>query len=322
MKLFKETYSSVIILTVILIVVFVVMTIVNPERFLSMANLQSMAFQIPELGLFALAMFVAILSGGINLSIIGAANVAGIAGAVVLKSLVHGHGGVVLAIVASIAVILAVSLLVGLINGFLIGYAGVSAILATLATMTVLTGLSITITKGGAISGFPKPFLFIGNGDIFGVPMPFIIFIICAAVVALALRKSRLGFNMYMIGSNERATLFSGINNSVVLLKVYLLSGFLSGLAALVMVSRFNSAKASYGLSYLLLSVLVVLLGGASAYGGTGNVLGIVVALFLMQLFSSSFNLMGFSTFLTTAIWGMVLVFVMMVRGFMGSREG
>jgi simple sugar transport system permease protein len=186
----------------------------------------------------------------------------------------------------------------------------------------VLTGLSITITKGGAISGFPKPFLFIGNGDIFGVPMPFIIFIICAAVIALILRKSRLGFNMYMIGSNERATLFSGINNSVVLVKVYLLSGFLSGLAALVMTARFNSAKASYGLSYLLLSVLVVLLGGASAYGGTGNVLGIVVALFLMQLFSSSFNLMGFSTFLTTAIWGMVLVFVMMARGVMGAKEG
>jgi len=300
-----------------MVVVFVIMSAINPTRFLRPYNFQSMAFQIPELGLFSLAMFIAMLTGGINLSIIASANVAGIVGAILLKSLITpetGATGVALGMVTAIAVIIAVSLLIGLINGFLVAYAGISAVLATLSTMTFLGGLSITITKGGAISGFPKPFLFIGNGLLFGIPMPFIIFMSCALAVSFFLKYTRTGFCIYMLGSNETATRYSGINNKKILIGVYMISSLLSGLAGFVMISRFNSAKASYGLSYLLLSILVILLGGVSAYGGKGNVLGILIALLTMQFLSSGFNLLGFSTFLTTAIWGTVLVLVMMFR--------
>jgi simple sugar transport system permease protein len=324
MKVLKERYTSLVVLAIIMTVVFAIMSAINPTKFLRVSSFQSMAFQIPELGLFSLAMFIAMLSGGINLSIIASANVSGIVGAIVLKSLLTakiGGIGVELSILVAITVIISISVIIGLINGLLVGHAGISAVLATLGTMTLLEGLSITITKGGAISGFPKPFLFIGNGFLSGIPMPFVIFIFCALAVSFYLKKTRIGFSIYMIGSNETATLYSGINNNRILINVYMISGLLSGLAAIVMISRFNSAKASYGLSYLLLSILVILLGGVSAYGGTGNVLGILIALFILQFFSSGFNLLGFSTFLTTAIWGTVLVLVMMSRVFISRAE-
>ena len=157
----------------------------------------------------------------------------------------------------------------------------VSPILATLGTMILLNGLAIVLTKGYVISGLPKPVRFVGNGLILGIPMPVIIFALCAAVMALILNRTPLGVNIYMIGSNPTATYFSGVNNTSILLKTYLISGLYSGIAAIIMISRFNSAKADYGESYLLMTVLASVLGGTNPYGGFGKVSGLVIALII-----------------------------------------
>jgi len=146
------------------------------------------------------------------------------------------------------------------------------------------------------------------------VPVPLIIFLAAAGVIAVILNNTPLGTRIYLIGSNPVATFFSGVNNRSVLMRTYIISGILSGVAAVVMISRFNSAKADYGESYLLLTVLASVLGGVSAAGGFGRVSGLVLSLVILQMISSGLNLMGVSNFLTLALWGVVLIVVMVIK--------
>jgi simple sugar transport system permease protein len=104
------------------------------------------------------------------------------------------------------------------------------------------------------------------------------------------------------------------VNNRRVLLKTYLLSGIYAGIAAIIMMSRFNSAKADYGESYLLMTVLAAVLGGTSAAGGFGKVSGLVLALIILQVVSNGLNLMQVNNFLTIAIWGIILILVMVTN--------
>jgi len=266
-------------------------------------------------------MMLALLSGGLNLSIIATANLSGLTIAFLLTRYIPGSHGLawvgiqVLAITAGFAV----AVLVGLLNGFVIAYLGVSPILATLGTMTLCKGLAIGLSRGNVISGFPEPIVFIGNGTVFGVPFALIVLAFCALPVALVLNATPFGAKVYMIGSNEKATRYSGVNTRAVILKLYVLSSLLAGVAAVVMLARFNSANAAYGESYLLVTILAAVLGGIDPFGGFGKVGGLLLALIILQVISSAFNLLNLSQFLTLAIWGGILIAVAAVPHFAGK---
>jgi simple sugar transport system permease protein len=166
-------------------------------------------------------------------------------------------------------------------------------------------------TKGYVISGLPEAVRFIGNGTLAGVPFATVLFLLAAVLLGTLLNRTPLGFHIYMIGSNPTASYFSGVNNRAVLLRTYLISGLYAGLAALIMISRFNSAKSGYGASYLLVTVLASVLGGVSAAGGFGRVSGLIIALIVLQIVSSGFNLLRVSAFLTIAFWGLIIILVM-----------
>jgi len=261
---------------------------------------------------------VVMITGGINLSIIATANMAGITAALILKSM---EASPVLGFLLAFLACIAVSGSIGLFNGVLVAYIGITPILATLGTMTLFNGVAIVITKGYVISGFSPLVLYIGNGSLLGVPFPLLIFIFSALIMSVILGKTRTGFSMYMIGSNSIATKFSGINNAKVLIKTYLISGLFSGFAAMVMISRFNSAKSGYGNSYLLVTILASVLGGVNSDGGFGKVSGVVIALVTLQVLSSGFNLLRVSSFLTTAIWGFVMIAVMVINHIIDTNK-
>jgi simple sugar transport system permease protein len=301
-------------LTLVLVLIALLVTfglLIGPPFFTS-STLQSMAFQMPELGILSLAMVVALLAGGLNLSIIATANLCGLAMGYILTRFVPGTEGATWVAWQIVAIFagLGVAAVVGLVNGFVIAYLEVSPILATLGTMTLCKGLAIGMTHGNVISGFPEPIVFLGNGTVLGVPMALIVFALCAIPVAVTLGRSPFGAKIYMIGSNERATRFSGIDTRRVTLSVYLFSSLLAAVAAIVMMARFNSANASYGESYLLVTILAAVLGGVDPSGGFGKIGGLVLALVILQLISSAFNLLNFSQFLTLAIWGALLIAV------------
>ncbi len=311
------------ILLAVMVMVILLMWGLTKEDFMSLGNFQSMAYQLPELGILTLAMMIAMLTSGINLSIIATANLSGIVMALILTKVFPAESAftnspwlVIIAIVAG----LLIAAIVGMINGFLIAVLDISPILATLGMMITITGVSLVLTEGYVISGFSPAMLSIGNKAILGVPVPMLIFLSAAGLMALILNKTPLGTRIYLIGSNPVACFYSGVNNKSVLFRTYIISGIYSGLAAIVMISRFNSAKADYGESYLLLTVLAAVLGGVSAAGGFGKVSGLIISLIILQFISSGLNLMGISNFLTLALWGIVLIFVMIVKHISENR--
>ena len=304
------------ILVIALLLIILSLFIFFPGRVLTANNFESMAFQLPELGILSLAIMITMLSGGINLSIIATANMAGIVSAFIMTRMITESmtGSPIPIILLAILAGWLVSLLIGIFNGVLIAYIGVSPILATLGTMTLVGGISILVTKGYVVSGFPEEYQYLGNGIFLGIPIPFLIFLGLAILVSILLRRTPFGIANYLIGSNETATRFSGINVNRTLVITYALSGLLCGIASTIMISRFNSAKAGYASSYLLITILISVLGGVDPYGGFGKISGLVLALFILQLVSSTFNFLGLSSHLTIAIWGLLLLITIGLR--------
>ena len=273
-------------------------------------SLRAMALQVPQLGLLSLAMMIAMLSGGLDLSIIAVADFSALVSGYLLTHAMPAHPGplAVAAEIAALGVGLLCASLIGALNGAIVAYLDVSPILTTLGTMTMVKGLSVGLTHGGVISGFPPLVLFLGNASLLGIPVALIILLLVAWPVAVLLNRSPFGNLVSMIGSNAEAVRYSGVDTRRVLVRIYVLSGLLAGLAGVIMMARFNSANASYGESFLLVTVLAAVLGGIDPSGGFGRVSGLLIALAILQLISTSFNLLGLSEFLTLTIWGATLV--------------
>ena len=311
-------------LPLILLIVITIMTAATSGRFFTPSNFNALASQLPELGLLSLAMMIVMLTSGINLSIISTANLVGVVMALMLTRLfpVGGSGSsTFLFVTITIAAGLLLSLLLGFANGFLVAYAGIPSVLATLGTMILYEGFTLAITKGYVISGLPEMFVSISNSKIVGIPYALLIFVIAAILMSLVLRRRPFGRKLYIVGSNETAASFSAVNTRRILLITYMLSSLLCGIAAIIMLSRFNSANARQGSSILLLTVLIAVLGGTDPNGGFGNVLGLVLSMLILQCITSGLNLIGISSFITLALWGFMLILAIAYRHFRTRRQ-
>lgn len=300
-------------LAVIAVAVFVLMAALSPDRFLSLQNLTSMAFQFPEFAILALAMTLTMLTGGIDLSVVGVANLSAIVAALIMTQLTGSSDGTVVFVVALCAA-LAVGMAAGLFNGLLVAKLGLPAILATLGSGLIFTGFAIALTGGSAVMGLPAAAAWIGNSTILGIPTPLILFALLAVGLSLVLTRTAFGVKVRMFGANPLAARFAAMNIDAMLIKVYVASGTLAAIAGMVVMSRANSAKADYGSSYLLLAVLIAILGGVNPYGGYGKIIGAVLAVLSMQFLSSGLNMVGVSNFARELIWGSLLIFVMIVN--------
>lgn len=316
MKLLKQAHAAIgsetLFLLGALLAVFVGFSWTTP-LFLTASNFGSMAFQLPVLGLLTLAMMVPILSGGLNLAIVVQANISGLALAAVLIEFggpEAGSGAFVIGVLAA----LTVGALSGFLMGLVVAYLGAHPILVSLAMMIFLRGLGEFLTKGGDISDFPPFMETIGHGSLWGVPIPLLVFLAVAVVWHIMLRHSKHGFSVYMIGSNIKASEYSGINTRRTLTMIYTLSGVVCAIAGILMAARFNSVRVGHGEALLLVTVLACFLGGLDPFGGFGRVVPVVLALCTLQALSSGLNLIGANQHLSTAVWGLFLIGVMALR--------
>ncbi|MEM1428703.1 MAG: ABC transporter permease [Pseudomonadota bacterium] len=304
-------------LLIIAVAVFGLMSALSPDRFLSAQNMTSMAFQFPEFAILALAMTLAMMTGGIDLSVVGVANLSAVSAALLLANVAGpeatGAAGVFW---LGLAILLALSIgaAAGFINGVLVAKFGLPPILATLGAGLVFTGLAVAFTGGSAVMGFPTAIAVIGNETVFGVPVPLILFAVLAYALHVLLTRTPFGLKVTMFGANPRAAFFAALDIDRIILKVYTIAGMFSAVAGLVIMSRANSAKADYGSSYLLLAVLIAVLGGVNPYGGYGRVIGVILAVLSMQFLSSGLNMLGVSNFARELIWGALLIFVMVIN--------
>jgi len=312
-KEFKSKHSSEVALAFIFIGIFALMGVLSPDKFLSVNNFKTMAFQMPEFGLMALAMMIAILTGGINLSITTGAALSSIVAAFILSS-EFSQNNQVLGVILALCACMLVSCLTGVFNGYVVAYIGVAPMLVTLGTKTLFEGLGLNFTRGGSISGFPEIYSEFGNGSVLGIPIPMILYIVVVIISYYVFERSAWGTEVYMVGCNETATRFSGVNTKKTLLKVYIYSGVMAGLASILISSRYNSAKTDYGSSYMMQSVSAVVLGGTNIAGGHGTVAGTVIAVAIIQVVSTGLNILGVNRYIIDIITGGILIVVLAFR--------
>lgn len=233
-----------------------------------------------------------------------------------------------LALVIPLAILgaLIVGSICGLFNGFLVSRIGITPILATLGSGAIYTGLSFVITGGPAIT--TTQLALIGNGSLLGLPIPMIVFILGVVAFVVILNRTVFGFNVYMLGTNPTAALFSGINSDSVLMRTYWLAGLIGGVAGIIFLARTNSAKPDFGASFILLTVLIAILGGVSYTGGFGTISGLVLAVLSIQFLSTGLNMLMLEWFPSSAAiffrqfaWGGLLLAVMVLNTYTEKRR-
>jgi simple sugar transport system permease protein len=316
--------------TLLLIGVFVVLVPffgLSNKSFLTTRSITSMAFQLPEIGVLSMAMMVTMLIGGINLSVNATANLAAvIAGTFLVKSLPQGADSntIALYIAGTILIAILVGLITGVINGFLVGYIGAPSILATLATLTFFTGISAGFTRGRTVTGFPDQFEIIGSKTLLGLPIPFLVFVVVSIIVYILLDHTTFGFKARMLGSNEIASKFSGIDNKDINMKVYILSGIVSSISGILIMSRTMSAAYMYGTtSYVLLTILIAVLAGVIP--GFGNVLNVFITVLILQILSTGPHMLlagvPGSSFFKDFSWGVLLILIFVINYYARGRK-
>ena len=299
-----------VILTAACIVFF---TIMKPS-FLSPGTFGAITRQIPEIGLFSMAMMLPMLVGGIDLSVIASANLGSILMSMFITSKIEKGDENVPVVICGILICLIVCTAVGLLNGIIVAVFRIPAMLVTLGVQMALTGISLGITRGGTLSGYPESFVSIGNGTVLGIPNQFLIFVIAAAVLIVVLQMTPFGTKIRMYGSNATAVIFSGVSDHSLLILTHTLSGFYVGLAAVIMCSRLTSASAGAGANYLMRAILIAVLGGVDPNGGRGKVAGILWAVLLFQCMATGLNILRVNSYVVIALYGVILLVSVFAR--------
>lgn len=280
-------------------------------NFVDPYNLQSMASQVPELGLLAIGVMLAMIAGngGIDLSGIALANLAAVCAGVLVPHWVDAGEAPLLFTFALVGVALTVGLLGGLVNGLLIAYAGLTPILCTLGTQLLFAGLAVVLSGGSAVRiGFIEPLDFLGNGLVLGIPFCFGLFVAIALAIGVWLRHSPFGVRLFLMGTNPKAARYAGVPQQRMLLTVYTLCGVLASVAGLVIAARSSSVKWDYGNSYVLIAILIAVMAGVRPEGGHGRMLCLLLSATALQFLSSTFNFLEVSSFFRDCTWGLMLL--------------
>lgn len=324
----KNRHISRLVIMIVLWMAFMAITRFN--KFYTLANVQTMAAQFPEFGLMALGAMLCMITSGIDLSSVGIANVTSILMAMFMKSCVNDEGTmpkIYILLVFVMAIL--IGMLCGAFNGVLISKVKIPPILATLGVNQLLTGVSMVVTNGNAVSSLPMVYSETINNKILKVvpgkrgtmqgliPVQLIFFVVVAVLVWFLLTRTSYGKKLYMIGTSENVARFSGIKVDWVLIKTYALSGICAALGGMIMLANYNSARSDYGSVYTLQCILIVVLGGVSPNGGRGKISGVLLAIVLLRLLETGINRFPqISSYYITLIWGAVLLLVMVLNYF------
>ena len=291
-----------------LVLLIAIVSILNPS-FLSPKNIMNILRQTSVNAVIAAGMTFVILTGGIDLSV---GSILGISGAVCASLLVSGQN-VIIAVMAA----LIVGAIVGFINGFIISKGKLQPFIATLATMTLLKGLTLVYTNGNPITlgsnELAMKFGKIGGGTIIGIPTPAMIMIIVFMVCYYILHNTKMGRYTYALGSNEEATKLSGLNTDKIKIWVYTISGVLASVAGIIITSRLYSAQPTAGSGYELDAIAAVVLGGTSLNGGKGKITGTIIGALIIGVLSNALNILDVSSYYQTMVKGAVILLAVLL---------
>lgn len=289
-----------------LIVLVLFVTALNPS-FIRLSNLFNLLRQVSINALLAFGMTFVIITSGIDLSV----------GSILALSSALTAGMIASGIPSSLAIIfgLLIGGVMGFANGFFITKGNVAPFIATLATMTIYRGLTLVYTGGNPVSNFDPglSLQILGRGSYFGVPIPVIVMLLVFAILYAFLHKMTFGRKVFAIGGNEEAAHIAGIKTDRIKLWVYTISGMMSSLAGLILVSRLNSAQPTAGTSYELDAIAAVVIGGTSLSGGKGRIFGTLIGALIIGTLNNGLNILGVSSFYQQVVRGIVILIAVFV---------
>ena len=310
---------------IFLLALMVVFAITN-KNFLNPTNLFNVTRQISITGLIALGMTFVILTAGIDLSVGSLVAFAGMMAAIVAKGGANNSLSITAAVTtgygwfAALATGLLVGALAGGIQGLAITRLKVPPFVVTLGGLTIFRGLTLAVSSGGPISGFEPDMRWFGAGLIGPVPVPAIIFAAVALICHLVLRYTRYGRSVYAVGGNAEAARLSGLQVDRIIISVYVIVGFLCGLASFVLAARLNSAEAVAGLGYELTVISAVVIGGTSLFGGIGSIGGTVIGAALIGVLSNGLVLNNVPPYTQQVMIGVILILAVAFDRWLKSR--
>jgi len=269
-------------------------------HFLTVSNLVNIVEQTSINAIVAVGMTFVILSGGIDLSV---GSIVALAGVVLGTAL---QGGQPLPVALALA--LAAGVACGLANGGLFSWGGLPPFIVTLGMMSIARGAALLFTEGRPVSGFDASFRVLATGRAGFVPAPVIAMAIVYAVAHGVLTRTTFGRYVYAIGGNEEATRLSGVSVRFHKTMIYAVSGLMSGVAAVMLTARLNSAQPIAGINYELDAIAATVIGGTSLMGGEGTLGGTLVGALIMGVLRNGLNLLGVSSFLQQIVIGGVIV--------------
>ena len=282
-------------------VVCVVFFSATTDTFLTAGNLLNIVRQAAPILVVAVAMTFVIITGGIDLS---AGSIIAVINAVVAMIIAAGMPWP-LAIVA----MLALGGLIGLFQGWFVSYQGIPAFIVTLAGLSIFRGLALYLTKGYSIPiRDVDGFLFLGRGELFGIPFPAIVAIAVAIIGYIVISKTRYGRQVVAVGSNLEAARRVGMPAKFVLMSVYVLSGLACALAGLLMAARLGSGSSNAAVGFELQAIAAVVLGGTSLMGGRGTILGTVLGTMTIAVIGNGLILLHISPFFTQIVTGAIIL--------------
>jgi rhamnose transport system permease protein len=300
------------ILAILLVITLAVLT-TQSDKFLTTANLLNQGRLMAEVGIVALAMTFVIVTGGIDLSVGSTLGMVAILLGVMWQKL-----GVPLP--AAMVLALVIGAAAGWANGFVITRFGVPPLIATLATLALYRGLAEGISQARSVRGYPEWFFWLGQGELWGVPVQLWIFVILAVVTGFILGFTPFGRATYAIGSNAVAAEFAGLPVRRTLLLIYTMSGLFAGLAAVIFVSRVSTTRSDMGTGLELDVITAVVLGGTSIFGGKGTIVGTILGLVVVQALKNGLLLAGVKGDATIVVIGLILIGTIILANLFGRN--
>lgn len=303
-----------------LIVLCVAFGISSPN-FLSVRNVTNILTEVSIYGIVAVGMTCVILTGGVDLAVGSVLAFAALAGAWVVTNVGAGAFfgmGFLVALIISCAI----GTLTGYIHGKTITLFNVPPFIVTLGGMTIWRGATLLMNDGAPIAGFDAGYRWWGRGDVLGIPVPVLVLFVVAAAGYVVLRYTRYGRQIYAVGGNPEAARLTGINVPRVLVSVYVIVGFLAGLAGFLLSARLGSAEAIAGTSYELRIIASVVIGGTSLFGGMGGIGGTMIGALLIGVLLNGLVMMNVSPYFQQIVMGVIIVLAVAFDTYAKMRRG
>lgn len=286
-------------LVFIIIAITIVMSFVSPV-FMTSKNIINIIRQISINGIIAVGMTFVILTGGIDLSV---GSVVAITSVIVGSMLQGGINWLVACIVA-----LLIALVFGAFNGFMIAYVGFQPFIATLATVTMGSGIALAYSDGKPFTISNESFLKIGQGYIGAIPIPIVLLVIVVAIGLIILKTTTFGRYVFAIGGNKNAAKLSGVRTRRVELMVYIISALCASIVGLILSARISSGQPTAGEGYELDAIAATAIGGTSMTGGVGSLTGTIFGFVLLGLMTNSMNLLNINSFYQEIVKGILII--------------